>query len=110
MAVEKFDTNKKYGLININGNIYLYNDVRLERESIPAGAFAYSIRDTDDFMDLASINYHVMVNHSMDIVAIEELQIKEYGIEIEDWDTIGQQMTLSEFRKFMEEKERVVDL
>ncbi|WP_271005735.1 LPD28 domain-containing protein [Listeria seeligeri] len=109
MAIEDFDINKKYGLIDINGNMYLYNDLRFRRDSVPEGAFVYSIRDTDDFMDLASIEYKVWVNHSMDIIAIEELQGTENGIEIEEWETIGKQMTFHEFKAFMEEREKAIE-
>ncbi|MBC1631713.1 hypothetical protein HB946_13520 [Listeria welshimeri] len=106
MTIENFDISKKYGLINIDGRMFLYNDLRWRRDSIPDGCFAYAVRDTDDFMDLAEINYNVMVNFSLDLLSLTELpKMDREGLEIGEWEMLGTSMTLSGFQEFMKERE-----
>ncbi|WP_271005736.1 LPD28 domain-containing protein [Listeria seeligeri] len=104
MAIENFNQEEKYELIMINGKIYLSNSIRLRRDSVPEGIHVYSVRESDEGMDLASIHYNVIVNHSMDILCLEEPEGIENGIEIEDWCMLNfDVMTLNEFKTFMQE-------
>ena len=84
--------NKKRGAKMINPNIETFEEIvigdtpaiftslRLDREKLPQGVFAYDIRHADDDgMEAAEIAKHVMVNHMGTVVTKEPLDLDKYG-------------------------------
>ncbi|MBC1608891.1 hypothetical protein HCJ12_14055 [Listeria welshimeri] len=108
MAIESFYQKAKYNVIEINGNLYLWNSIRLRRESVPDNVHVYSVRESDIGYRLASIHQRVMVNHEMDILSINKIEDIENGIEIKDWSYLWElgSMTLQQFQDYLKERKK----
>ncbi|MBC1982310.1 hypothetical protein IBB71_14280 [Listeria welshimeri] len=108
MAIESFNQKAKYNVIEINGNLYLWNSIRLRRESVPDNVHVYSVRESDIGYRLASIHQRVMVNHEMDILSINKIEGIENGIEIKDWSYLWElgSMTLQQFQDYLKERKK----
>ncbi|EEO6566800.1 hypothetical protein ABFW39_003013 [Listeria monocytogenes] len=108
MAIESFNQKAKYNVIEINGNLYLWNSIRLRRESVPDNVHVYSVRESDIGYRLASIHQRVMVNHEMDILSINKIEDIENGIEIKDWSYLWElgSMTLQQFQDYLKERKK----
>ena len=81
----------------INATPALFTYMRIDRNAVPEGLYAYDIRESDDGDRLATIEPTVMVNHGGTILTRKEfitekdgyVQIDEYGFEasmtLEEW-------------------------
>ncbi|MCO7114027.1 hypothetical protein NIB75_19790 [Bacteroides uniformis] len=49
--------------MTINDTPALFTDMRIDRNAVPEGLYAYDIRESDDGDRLATIEPTVMVNH-----------------------------------------------
>lgn len=77
--------------------LHCFTDMRIDRNAVPEGLYAYDIRESDDGDRLATIEPTVMVNHGGTILTRKEfitekdgyVQIDEYGFEdsmtLEEW-------------------------
>lgn len=89
--------NETFESMTINDTPSLFTDMRIDRNAVPEGLYAYDIRESDDGDRLATIEPTVMVNHGGTILTRKEfitekdgyVQIDEYGFEasmtLEEW-------------------------
>ena len=89
--------NETFESMTINDTHALFTDMRIDRNAVPEGLYAYDIRESDDGDRLATIEPTVMVNHGGTILTRKEfitekdgyVQIDEYGFEasmtLEEW-------------------------
>ena len=89
--------NETFESMTINDTPALSTDMRIDRNAVPEGLYAYDIRESDDGDRLATIEPTVMVNHGGTILTRKEfitekdgyVQIDEYGFEdsmtLEEW-------------------------
>ena len=89
--------NETFESMTINDTAALFTDMRIDRNAVPEGLYAYDIRESDDGDRLATIEPTVMVNHGGTILTRKEfitekdgyVQIDEYGFEasmtLEEW-------------------------
>ena len=89
--------NETFESMTINDTPVLFTDMRIDRNAVPEGLYAYDIRESDDGDRLATIEPTVMVNHGGTILTRKEfitekdgyVQIDEYGFEasmtLEEW-------------------------
>ena len=89
--------NETFESMTINDTTALFTDMRIDRNAVPEGLYAYDIRESDDGDRLATIEPPVMVNHGGTILTRKEfitekdgyVQIDEYGFEasmtLEEW-------------------------
>ena len=89
--------NETFESMTINDTPALFTDMRIDRNAVPEGLYAYDIRESDDGDRLATIEPTVMVNHGGTILTRKEfitekdgyVQIDEYGFEasmtLEEW-------------------------
>lgn len=93
-----------YEDFEVNGITALFTDVRIERESLPEGVYAYDIRESDDGERLAAIELRVCVNHGGTILVLEEIPMPKIGyVEISDY-SYGpdRNLSLEEWRKTLD--------
>lgn len=62
--------------------------LRVDHDTLPKGLHAYDIRhgDESDWTDMASIEYHVLVNHCGTLVTGRDLKLPEWGYQITDYE------------------------
>ena len=55
---------QKYELAEIDHNVVLFTNMRLDRDTVPEGIFCYDVRDSDDLDgNMAEVKPFVLVNH-----------------------------------------------
>ena len=86
-----FDAAKEgYELTEIDGRPVLFTNMRLNRDTVPAGIFCYDVRDSDA----------VVVNHWGTILCKDPFPVDEYGSYYpKDWGYLGKNMSLEEFQE-----------
>ena len=89
--------NETFESMTINDTPAMKTEMRINRNAVPEGLYAYDIRESDDGDRLATIEPTVMVNHGGTILTRKEfitekdgyVQIDEYGFEasmtLEEW-------------------------
>ena len=89
--------NETFESMTINDTPALFTDMRIDRNAVPEGLYAYDIRESDDGGRFATIEPEVMVNHAGTILTREKLvmgengyvRIEEYGFEdsitLDEW-------------------------
>lgn len=89
---EEFET------MTVNDVPVLFTPLRIDRNIIPKGLFAYDIRESDDGDIFATIESVVRVNHAGTILSRTEFELgdKDY-LEIEDYNFEGDSTTLAEW-------------
>ena len=92
---------QKYELAEIDHNVVLFTNMRLDRDTVPEGIFCYDVRDSDDLDgNMAEVKPFVLVNHWGTILSKEPFPMDESGSYYpEDWGYLGEDMSLSEFQK-----------
>lgn len=75
MRPVNFNNIVDFSLITLLSNPALYTNLRISRDSIPAGYYAYDIRD-DGRGNPASVEENVWVNHIGTVVLSSELDFK----------------------------------
>jgi hypothetical protein len=72
--------NEKFEEVVVNETPAIFTSLRLERDKLPQGVFAYDIRHADDDgMEAAEIAEFIMVNHMGTIITKEPLKLDEHG-------------------------------
>ncbi len=74
--------------------------MRIDRESLPEGLYAYDLRDCDDCSgDPAELRSFVLVNHWGTVITKEPIEGADEGIVLDedDYNYLGEDMTLEEF-------------
>ena len=80
-----------YERFEILGRDALFTSLRIARNSLPEGLYAYDLRDCD-------LKSHVMVNHWGTVIVKEPIEGADDGIVLEDdYNYLGEEMTLEEF-------------
>ncbi len=71
--------NQRYELIDLDGYICLFTDIRLDRNTIPESLYCYDVRDSD-YCDgtFAEITPSVIVNYWGTIICKEPLPLDKY--------------------------------
>nr|DAE30239.1 MAG TPA: Large polyvalent protein associated domain 28 [virus sp. ct5rm7] len=92
LFAEEFET------MTVNDVPVLFTNVRIDRDAVPDGVFAYDIRESDDGDRLATVEPVVWVNHAATILSREEFRMEDWGgVEINDYNFEGDSMTLAEW-------------
>lgn len=68
-----------YWLVDMDGYICLFSNLRLDRDTIPEGLFCYDVRDADCDGTFAEVQPFVLVNHWGTIISKEPIPLNEYG-------------------------------
>ena len=70
-----------------NGKEYTgeFSDLRIQRESIPEGKYAYDLRDADCGGNVCQVQYFVLVNHFGTIITNTPIDNIEEGPIVTDW-------------------------
>ena len=68
--------NETFESMTINDTPALFTDMRIDRNAVPEGLYAYDIRESDDGDRLATIEPTVMVNHGGTILTGKSLSRK----------------------------------
>lgn len=92
----------------ILGQQGLFTNLRVKRDSLPEGIYAYDLRDCCDG-EICEMRPHVMVNHWGTVLLKNKIEEAEYGLEIneDDYSYTGVSMTLSEFLESPESKQDI---
>ncbi len=71
--------NERYELIDIDGYICLYTDIRLDKKTIPESLYCYDVRDSD-YCDgtFAEIRPSVLVNYWGTVICKEPLPLDNF--------------------------------
>lgn len=93
-----------YEDFEVNGIPALFTDIRIERESLPEGVYAYDIRVSDDGERLATIEPLVCVNHGGTMLVLEEISMPKIGyVTISDYSYgFERNLSLEEWREALE--------
>ena len=80
--------NEKFEEVVVGETPAIFTSLRLDRDELPQGVFAYDIRHADDDgMEAAEIAKFIMVNHMGTIITKEPLELNEHGsIILEEYD------------------------
>ncbi len=90
----------KYEHFEILGNDALFTCLRIDRESLPKGLYAYDLRDCDDCSgNPAELCNFVGVNHWGTVIVKNPISGANEGIELneDDYNYLGGNITLNEF-------------
>ena len=66
---------EQYTLIDMDGYICLFTNMRLDRDTIPEGLYCYDVRDADANGEFAEVQKFVLVNHWGTIITKEPLPL-----------------------------------
>lgn len=99
-----FDARKEhYMLVDMDGYICLFTNMRLDRDTIPKDLYCYDVRDDDDCSGtFAEVQRYVMVNHWGTIISKEPLPMNKFHCFWPDRDAFyipDASLTLDEFHK-----------
>lgn len=89
-----------FEVVEFLGKRALFTSMRIDRETVPDGAYCYDVRHADeDGMVAAEIKPYVMVNHMGSILMAEPLKMVDSGCLILDDDInfVEGHFTLAEF-------------
>lgn len=77
----KYNANELcYALIDMDGTLCLFTNMRIDRSTIPNDLHCYDVRDGDDCTGIfAEVQPFVMVNHWGTIITKEPIVMNEYG-------------------------------
>ena len=94
--------NEKYTEIRLFGKPALFNDMRLDQNTVPKGLYLYEVRYDDETAEPVQIAKGILVNHLGSILTRERLKIPADGyldLEAEkDWNyEDGECQTVQEF-------------
>lgn len=75
----KFGENAPYEVVNVRGKPYIFSNLRIERDSIPKGLYAYDVRDCDCDGRFLEVKDHIMVNHLGTIIGKDKIPLDDQG-------------------------------
>ena len=108
--------NETFEEVDIGDIPAIFTSLRLDRDKLPEGVFAYDIRHADDDgMEAAGIAKYVMVNHMGTIITKVPLELDEHGSMIlEDYDfyfvSDSNSITLDQFIKGEKPLPKTIDV
>ena len=84
----------------ICGKSALFTNLRIKRDSLPNGVYAYDCRDECDGV-ICQIQEHVLVNHWGTIITKEPLELVNGELEVtqDDYNYVGGTSSLEDFLK-----------
>ena len=89
--------NETFEVMNVNDKEVFFTCLRINRDIVPEGLYAYDIRESDNGYEFATIEPHVLVNHAGTILSKEEIEMGPDGfVEIEEYG-FDDSMTLQEW-------------
>lgn len=68
-----------FWLVDMDGYICLFSNMRLDRDTVPEGLFCYDVRDADCDGTFAEVQPFVLVNHWGTVISKEPIPLNEYG-------------------------------
>lgn len=86
----------------ILGQDALFTNLRIARNSLPDGIYAYDLRDSDDCSgEPCELKSCVVVNHCGTVIVKEPIDGADDGIVLDerDYNYLGEEMSLNEWRK-----------
>lgn len=89
-----------YERFKILGRDALFTSARIDRTTLPAGLYAYDLRDNDDCSgEPSELKTKVLVNHWGTVIMKKPIDGAEDGIIIDenDYNYLGDDMTLEQF-------------
>ncbi len=89
-----------YERFEILGHDALFTNLRIYRNSLPDGLYAYDLRDCDDCSgDPCELKSHVMVNHWGTVIVKKPIEGADDGVILneDDYNYLGEDITLKEF-------------
>lgn len=72
---------KKYEIVSVNEQPYMFTNLRIHRRTIPEGLVAYDVRDADCNGEFAQIRKFVIVNHWGTIIGKDKLPLDPEGLD-----------------------------
>jgi len=74
----KFNESDRFEAVEVQGKTFLFSNMRMDRESLPEGCYAYDVRDDDECGgNFAQVQPYVVVNHWGTIFGPEEIILDE---------------------------------
>ena len=69
-----------YDVVDMDGRLCLFSNMRLDRDTIPKGLYCYDVRDSDSLDgSFAEVKPFVLVNHWGTIISWEEIALNGQG-------------------------------
>lgn len=92
----------------IFGHDALFTNMRIDRDTLPEGLYAYDLRDACDG-DLCELKSIVVVNHWGTVIVKSPIENAENGVPVsfDDYNYIGDKMTLDEFMSISKEVKEI---
>lgn len=73
-----FNRDKAYETVSIGGKLYLFEDLHVDRSTVPEGLFQYEVGDDDGDGCFARVNKGVLVNFWCTIIGVDPLPEEGY--------------------------------
>lgn len=89
-----------YDVVDVDGRLCLFTNMRLDRDTIPKGLYCYDVRDSDSLDgSFAEVKPFVFVNHWGTIISWEEIELNGDGSYFpkEEPYFVGIQLSLKEY-------------
>lgn len=89
-----------YERFEILGRNALFTNARIDRTTLPAGLYAYDLRDSDDCSgEPSELKTKILVNHWGTVIVKNPIDGAESGIILteDDYNHLGDDMTLEQF-------------
>ena len=90
-----FNRKEKLDVVEVFDNIYLFTNMRIVRDTLPAEAVAYDVRDNCDG-EFCQIKDYVLVNHWGTIIGFHKIDSPKI-VNPDDWGFTGEALTWEEF-------------
>ena len=98
--MERRDAREEYyELMEIDGRVVIFTNMRIDRSTIPDELYLYEVRDSDDLDgSFAEVKWSVCVNHWGSVITKEEFQLTEWGSYYpEECKYLGYDISLKEY-------------
>ena len=102
---------EEYESFFILGQDALFTNARLDRTTIPEGLYAYDLRDECDG-NINELKDFVLVNHWGTVLVKEPIEGADKGVQIkaDDYNYLGDSMTIDEFMSEQNETEQMSEV
>lgn len=101
--------NERYELVEVDGRVCLFTNLRLDRSSIPEELYCYDVRDSDRLDgSFAQLKQYVLVNHWGTLLSKEAFPLDEMGAYYpkEEEAYLGAALSLAEYQAMDLEADR----
>ncbi len=92
---------ERYELVEVDGKVCLFTNLRLDRSSIPEELYCYDVRDSDALDgSFAQLKSYVLVNHWGTLLSKEAFPLDETGAYYpeEEENYLGAALSLAEYQ------------